>query len=171
MRNRSTCRTYDIHEKKSACVESITSFKINVEWFTLFLIKYTFAYRSPPKIGLRAVLGCSNVLREILSYEEILTNKFKIILKSFGRVSSSNHFIKRIYNTAHCVFILKFFELGEIYEEKFLRRIRSLLERSIILPLIGYGTPQYILLQFSDYPACLTTTRHLTTTLEMHGSP
>ena len=71
----------------------------------------------------------SNALREILSYEEILTHRFYIILRNLGWLSSSNNTIKCISNRARWILTQHFLELGKPCGLKFPRKMRSPVKR------------------------------------------
>ena len=73
--------------------------------------------------------GFTNDLRDILSYEKMLTDIFGLILRNFESASSSS-IIKCIFKQARCILIThqRFIELGRIRMSKFSHKIRSLVK-------------------------------------------
>ena len=84
--------------------------------------------------------GFSNDSRETLSYGELLKNGINPILNNIGRVNYCNNYIKCLYNRAHCLLILNFFELGKICFSKVQFKIKSSvnLSRIWLLDFIFY---------------------------------
>ena len=81
-------------------------------------------------------IGFSNDLRDTLTSGEILKHKFYLILIIFGWVSYSTSFINCLCNRARCILIHNFLELGKIRVSKVHRKLRSLVNRSRIRPLV-----------------------------------
>ena len=92
-------------------------------------------------------------LREILSYEKVLTNRFYLILRNVGWVSFYSNVMKYISNRARYTLVQNFIEIGKICGSKLRHKIRTVAKLLWIQALICHMSRimKFISFHISNY--------------------